>query len=153
MRRHPRDLRRHRVVFADRRAPLHALAGPLFRDVRHPAPDRRAAGRNCQAASVQRDQRELESETFAPQQIFFGDEDVFEVDQYVADAAQTHELAAMLDGEAGRIRFDDERRDLFFLFAVDDLRRRPRHDHDDLGLGGVGAPQLLTVDDPTLAVR
>ena len=70
----------------------------------------------------------------------------------VADAAQPHELAAVHDLDARRVRLDDERRDLLLLFAVDDLRRRLRHHDDQLGLRAVRAPQLLAVEDPALAV-
>src|ERR1043165_8920343 len=50
-----------------------------------------------------------------PEEVFFGNVDVLEAEQRVADAAQAHELAAVLDLEPRRVRLDDERRDLFLL--------------------------------------
>src|ERR1051326_9009749 len=141
-----------RLVLSDRRAPLHALVRPLLRDLEHAACARGAPGWNREASRVQRDERELEPEPFAPQQVLFRNVDVFEVDQHIADAAQAHELAAMRDLDAGRVRLHDERGDLLLLFSVDDFRRRLRHDHDDFCLQSVRAPQLLTVEDPALAV-
>ena len=149
----PCDLRRDRFVLADRRAPLNALVRPILGDFEHLPSRRRAAGRYRETSGVERDQRELQPEAFTPEEVLVGDEDIFELDQGVADPAQTHELAAMFDREAGRIRLDDEGRDLLFLFALDDLRRGSRHHHKDFGFGGVGAPELLAVDDPALAVR
>src|SRR5207244_1869051 len=70
-----------------------------------------------------------------------------------ADAAQAHELAAVRDLDTRRVRLDDECRDLLFLFALDDLRRRLGHDDEQLGLQTVRAPQLLAADEEALAVR
>ena len=164
---HPRDLCRDRFVLADRCAPLHALVRPFVRDLQHPPPTRGTSGGNCQAAGIQRDQRELESLPFLPQQVFFRNENVFESNENVADAAQSHELAAMGDLHSGRVRLQNEcgdlfflfalydlrRRLLFFLFALYDLRRRLRHHDDHFRLQAVCAPQLLAVENPSFAIR
>ena len=152
VRRHPGDLRGHCLVLADRHAPLHALVRPLLRDVGHAPADGRAARGDGQPSGVERDQRELETLPLAPQHVLVRNVEVLEADQRVADAAQPHELAAMDDLESRRVRLHDERRDLLFLLALDDLGRRARHHHDELGLRAVGAPQLLAVDHPPLAV-
>ncbi len=153
MRRHPRNLCGDRFVLPDWRAPLHAFACPLLSDLQHPPPARRTPGRNREAACVESDQRELQPEAFAPQEVFLGDEDVFETDQYIADAAQSHELAAMDDLDSRRVHLEDEGRDLLFLFALDDLGRGTRHHDDHFRFEAVRAPQLFAVEDPSLSIR
>src|SRR5437762_2551139 len=98
-------------MFSDRRAPLHALIRPLLRDVEHAAPTRRTPGGNRESPGVQRDERELETVTLFPQKVFLRDEDVLESDEHIADAAQSHELAAMCDFDARRVHLEDERGD------------------------------------------
>ena len=58
----------------------------------------------------------------------------------------------MNDLDARHRCLDDERRDLLPSFAVNDLVRRSRHHHEQLGARSIGAPQLLAVDDEASAV-
>src|SRR5258706_14012413 len=140
-------------MLGDRSAPLHALQNPVLRNLQHLAATGGAAGGDGETARVQRDQGELQAEAFTPEDVLAGNVDVVELDQHIADAAQAHELAAVRDLDAWRIRLDDERRDLLLLFALDHLRRRLAHHHEKLGLQAVRAPQLLAADEEALAVR
>src|SRR5207244_8367746 len=84
-----------------------------------------------------------------PQQIFFRDENIFEADEHVADAAQSHELTAMRDLDAGRVHLENESSNLLFLFALHDLGGGTRHHDNDFSLEAVGAPKFFAVEDPT----
>src|SRR5213592_4717111 len=104
-------------------------------------------------SGIERDQAQLQTLAHLPQHVLVGDADVGEAHHAVVDRLQAHEVAAVLDFHARPPGLDDERRDLPLFLSVHDLGRRARDHHEQLRLGAVGAPQLLAVQNPRLAVR
>src|SRR5207237_1071786 len=100
-----------------------------------------------EAPGVERDQRELETLPFTPEDVFARHADVVESDDAVLDGLEAHEAAAVDDFHARPRLLDDERGDLLARLAVDDGVRRPRHDDEEFGARPVGAPELLAVED------
>src|ERR1700751_320336 len=79
---------------------------------RSPAPSRAVFSDHfAQAARVQCRQRDLQAVTFSTDQVLGRDSYAVQPGETVFDAAQSHELVAPLDGDAGRVGFDDERAD------------------------------------------
>ena len=145
--RHHRHLLRNRLVFADRRAPLHALVRPGARRLQQGLAAAGRTGRQRQTPCVERDERQLESFPFAPENVLARHAYVGEPDDAVLDRLEAHEPAPMHDFDARPRRLDDERRDLLARLAIHDGVRRARHHHEQLGARAIRAPQLLAVED------
>jgi hypothetical protein len=138
-----RDLRRHGGVFADRLAPLHSLRRPLPRVIQDllARGDKHRGKR--QASGVQRRERDSQPVAFLADQVLGGNADLVQVGHTVLDAAQSHELVAVLDGDAGGVRLDDECRD---AAPVPVALGNARHDHEQFGDDAVGRPELRAVE-------
>ena len=139
-------------MLADLATPLHALVRPVADDLETALAHGDGADGEREPSRVERDQGQLQALPLTPQHVLLRYAHVGEADHAVVHHLDAHEMAAVEDLDAGRVRFDDERRDLPFLLPPDDLRRGPRHHHQQLGDGAVGAPQLLAVQDPGLPV-
>ena len=102
VRRHHRDLLRDRLVLADRLRPTARARSPTSRDdLQQRLAAAGAARGKREAPGVERDQRELESLPFAPENVLARDAHVREADDAVLDRLESHEAAAMHDLDAG----------------------------------------------------
>src|SRR5207249_11378778 len=153
VRRHGTDLLGDRVVLADGPTPLHSLARPLAGDLEAALAGGDRGDGKREPPGIESDQAQLQALAHLPQHVLVGDADVGEAHHTVVDRLQAHEVAAVLDFHARPRGLDDERRDLPFFLSVHDLGRRARDHDEQLRLRAVGAPQLLAVQDPRLAVR
>ena len=105
-------------------------------------------------AAAQTPQSAIDTEAFAfgQQDIFARNADVVESNDGVVERMESHEAAAGHDFDARRVHFQNERRDLIALAAVDDFGWRLGHNDDDAGFDAVGTPEFLTVDDERGAI-
>ena len=142
---HVGELQRNAFMMTDRRSPLHALLRPLAADVQAPLANPNGGRRQRQPPGIERGERKLQSLPLADNDILFWHFQIVETDQSDLNAVQAHEDTAIDDLKAGRVGLDDKCGDLLALLALDDLRRRDRHDRDHVGDQAISAPELLAV--------
>ena len=142
---HVGELKRDAFVLADRRSPLHAFLRPLAANIQAPLANPDGGRRQRQAPGIKRGERKLQSLPLADNNIRFWHFQIIETDPPDLNAMQAHEDTAIDDLKSGRVGLDDKRGDLLALLALDDLRRRHRHNRDHIGDQAVGTPKLLAV--------
>ena len=143
------DLLGHGLVLADRPAPLHPLVRPLTGDLERPLGGRGADRGEREPAGVQGGERDLQAQPLGADQVLGGNAHVLEPGDPVLDAPQAHERVAVLDGDAGRMRVDDEGAD---AAAMTLGARHLGHHHQPVGDDPVGGPELEAVEDVCRAI-
>src|SRR3546814_7066322 len=92
---------------------------------------------------VQRLHYRAEALAFRADPVLFGNEHVLEEDGVAGHAARTHLVLLAADGESLHAALDDEEVDASWLVAFARLGR----DGDEIGQGGIRAPDLATIQD------
>ncbi len=134
----------------DRLAPLLAGRRPLAGDLQTPLAGADAHRGQREPAGVERGQRDLQAGALGADAVLGGDPHLVEAGHAVLQAAQAHEGVAVLDGDARRVRLDDEGGDPALVAGGGG---HPRHHHEQVGDHAVGGPQLHAVQHVVVAVR
>ena len=140
-------------MLPDGHAPLNAFAGPFARNLEQPFGNADACSGKRKPASIQRRERDFEAFAFARDDIFARHTDIFKINDRVVERAQSHEAAAVSDLQPRRLHIDNECRNLFAIFAANQFRRRPRHDHKHPRFHAVGTPKFLAIQNELRAIR